>query len=650
MKHQLVPAAPWRAALLALVLGAGIITTPAAYAQANAHPPERMTYQGFLVDGNGAVLGSSAPKNYDVIFRIWSSENGSSGPERLWSEQQTVTVDKGYFSVLLGEGTGVDGEVRPVLSTLFKGATASDRWVGITVKGIGAGGANVDILPRMRLLTSPYAFLAEQATKLVREDNNADLISSSGNVLSFGGHLDVLGNNSLEFGVGIPKQGDAGRIGYQLFGSPADSLDIVGAGTTANNRKVRIYAEGGLNVTGPVNAPSFNGAHTGDGSGLTGLPKLSGGNTFSGNQILNNRLGIGEASPGARLHAQDTAAVVGILESSSTSGTWLALRNSSVGGLFWQLISTGSGNGEGAGKLLIGRGSSAGATAIRMTLEEGGDVGIGTTDPSSKLHVNGSVGIQGSSPLELGKGFTKEVSAGQIGYGTHSGGASGSLDIVGAGTTSGNRKIQMWAEGGLQVNTGSGKTAEIFSSWISVYHGTDKGKRVDLDRIDNGVRIWANGGGFGNASGSVRQIVWDGDGNWDASSDRKLKKNIEDAEPVLDRALQVQLRRYNWKDETDGSKKSLGVIAQELQPLFPEMVGQTEEKETGETHLTVGYSDFGMIAIKAIQELKVRHDAEVNGLKAELTDLKAQMKQVLQAAAELKAGTDTARTTAAVTK
>ena len=65
---------------------------------ADANPPERMTYQGFLVDGNGAALGNSAPANYDVVFRIY---NAKSGGTPIWSEQQTVTVDKGYFSVLL---------------------------------------------------------------------------------------------------------------------------------------------------------------------------------------------------------------------------------------------------------------------------------------------------------------------------------------------------------------------------------------------------------------------------------------------------------------------------------------------------------------------------------------------------------------------
>ena len=48
-------------------------------------PPELMTYQGYLVDGNGKPLGSvvdpldstqrvSAPANYDVVFQLQRKE------------------------------------------------------------------------------------------------------------------------------------------------------------------------------------------------------------------------------------------------------------------------------------------------------------------------------------------------------------------------------------------------------------------------------------------------------------------------------------------------------------------------------------------------------------------------------------------------
>ena len=43
-----------------LLLAALFLALPGLRAQ-NARPPERMTYQGFLVDANGVALGNTAP-------------------------------------------------------------------------------------------------------------------------------------------------------------------------------------------------------------------------------------------------------------------------------------------------------------------------------------------------------------------------------------------------------------------------------------------------------------------------------------------------------------------------------------------------------------------------------------------------------------
>lgn len=159
---------------------------------------------------------------------------------------------------------------------------------------------------------------------------------------------------------------------------------------------------------------------------------------------------------------------------------------------------------------------------------------------------------------------------------------------------------------------------------------------------------WDVEGGTSQGGGATRTIVYDGDSNLDFYSDRKLKKDIEDAEPMLDRALRLPVRRYRWKDEASTARHKLGVIAQEVEPLFPDLVTETTDKEGKETTLTVGYTDFGIVAIKALQEFKAQHDAEVKDLKAEVADLKAQMKQVLQAAAELRGQAEKSKVTASV--
>ena len=140
-----------------------------------ANPPDLMTYQGYLVDANGSPLAPTTPMNFSIIFRIYAT---SSGGTSLWTESQTVTVDKGNFSVVLGEGGAEGSESRPALSSLFGSNNASDRYIGITVKGLSGGDS--EIMPRLRLLTSPYAFLAKSANGLVAADGTSLMVPDSG--------------------------------------------------------------------------------------------------------------------------------------------------------------------------------------------------------------------------------------------------------------------------------------------------------------------------------------------------------------------------------------------------------------------------------------------------------------------------------------
>lgn len=167
---------PWWSLLVAAALLEGV---PCPAAQSD--PPEKMTYQGFLVDANGVPLASNSPANFEVIFRIYDQ---SSGGNRLWSEKQIVTVDRGHFSVLLGEGTEVPGESRPALSQIFGGAplagNAAERYLGITV---ALNGSPTEIQPRLQLLPAPYAYLAKYATTLVKHNGEPLVVAGTGDSL-----------------------------------------------------------------------------------------------------------------------------------------------------------------------------------------------------------------------------------------------------------------------------------------------------------------------------------------------------------------------------------------------------------------------------------------------------------------------------------
>ena len=131
--------------------------------------------------------------------------------------------------------------------------------------------------------------------------------------------------------------------------------------------------------------------------------------------------------------------------------------------------------------------------------------------------------------------------------------------------------------------------------------------------------------------------VQNANNSYGAISDIKLKENIVDTSPKLDKLLQVKIRNYNLK--TDPDHKQIGVIAQELETVFPSLIEETEDKETvtktrvvdgveeeyteqvptGETTKAVKYSVFVPILVKAIQE----QQALITSLTARLELLEA---------------------------
>ena len=78
---HLKPTAPQIVAYLLPIL-LGILTTNTAFT-ADANPPEKMAYQGYMTDSNGDPLGATAPANYDTVFRIWSVLEGNASTRSL---------------------------------------------------------------------------------------------------------------------------------------------------------------------------------------------------------------------------------------------------------------------------------------------------------------------------------------------------------------------------------------------------------------------------------------------------------------------------------------------------------------------------------------------------------------------------------------
>ena len=97
------------------------------------------------------------------------------------------------------------------------------------------------------------------------------------------------------------------------------------------------------------------------------------------------------------------------------------------------------------------------------------------------------------------------------------------------------------------------------------------------------------------------------------ASDAKLKDDVETLDNALDTVEKLRGVSFTWNDQTRfEGKKDIGVIAQEVQDVLPELVQEVETiKKEGETHLTVDYPKLTAVLIEAVKELS----AEVKALK-----------------------------------
>ena len=652
---------------------------------ADSAPPAFLTYQGYLVDSNGTALGDSAPANYDVVFRIYDVKEGGTTSNILWAEQQTVTVDKGYFSILLGEGSQVGSEARGDLRQVFQGGTASDRFIGLTVSGVS--GSDLEIAPRLRLLPSPYSFTANHALSADR----------------------ILGVNSSNQSVDLLKvSGENVGIGLADGVSPNASLDVQGdalfrSGLTVNGDVVH---KSGLSV-GKSTAPT----KTLDVSGntlLDGTTKAQGNVTVSpgyvrvrpasGDYALRLHPPSGQADYELRFSLNTTAAKVVATGSSrnfelgAANGTNLTLEPGGATIAHARLTVQGS-------DFVLGTndGRSVGdKPQQRALVHDGGDVLVlnyngdfeGGVTVGSDLTATGDLKASGQSLyLDSTQVITHASSDQKVKFDT---GSSDSAYIFNTKELRTNANMvhpvlaldstgsnDRWNSQAAEVRIGEGakdnnsyQTGMIYrgDGWGSFGSGQTSdnffsGAHILLNRNDSNPMLLRNttgvkhetsggyarfgrsdslrGGSFfiqqnnSNHGSSDRYYSWNGDSNWDYDSDRRLKKDIQDERPLLEDILKVKVRQFKWIDGDEGASPERGVIAQEVEPLFPELVSERDHPELGESKM-VGYSSFGLIAVKGIQELKAQKDAEIAELQQQNQQLLHQMNQMESALEELR--------------
>ena len=526
------------------------------------------TYAGYF-DGHVNITGElqlngSAGTSGQVLV------SQGSGTDPIWGSAgvQSVTAGAG----LLNSGTAT----APVLDV------AADN------------GLNVDAGQDRVQLGGP---LTEATTISLGAHNLTFNLNGIGDfVIQDGGvnHFEIVDNDGNAFFGGDVSFMDQSTTGTIL-------ADITDAGVGGNDGRLQLYNDGVVN-------------HTIHADGDVIFNDLGNDRNFrieSDNQSNmffldagTDRIGIGIGTPTAQLH---------------TTGT---LRFANYTNGFLQV--DGSGNvstATGSSLFTAGTGLSWSGTTLNSVWTASGNdihsnnadnVGIGTTTPDAKLNVGG---VSGGNLL-----LTREGSptVGQV---------LGSLLFDAQGTSVSTMDASaviraIAAEN--QGNSNKGGSLSFLTKPISAGLGTaatehmritSQGNvgigdqtpdaKLDVDAATGNLLILAQ-------SGTQRMLV-DINGNAtisgkfnsngiQESSDKRFKKNIEPLQDALSNVLKLQGVSYDWKveefpDRMFGSRTEIGVIAQDIEKIYPELVSTDKDG-----YKSVQYSHLVPVLVEAIKE------------------------------------------------
>tara|TARA_R100001163_G_scaffold4453_1_gene5825 strand:+ start:70 stop:1794 length:1725 start_codon:yes stop_codon:yes gene_type:complete len=270
----------------------------------------------------------------------------------------------------------------------------------------------------------------------------------------------------------------------------------------------------------------------------------------------------------------------------------------------------------------------------RVRIDSAGDVGIGTTNPTAKLHIQTGSAVTPASGTDImvsDSSASAYINLVSNIYGTVGMYLGDTADVDRASVLYSNYYDRM------TFNTAASERMRIDSSGRTLIGTTSNGSYSAKLRVGgiiegSGLRVtsnanlFLNAGNFGSPGIELRSYtsfsssyaqpimkfanstgteygsikILGAATQYNTSSDERLKENIRDADDAGDKIDAIKIRQFDW---IEGEHQDYGVIAQELLPVAPEAVskGYTEDDM-----MSVDYSKLVPTLIKEIQSLRKR--------------------------------------------
>jgi|694.fasta_scaffold32358_4 hypothetical protein len=401
------------------------------------------------------------------------------------------------------------------------------------------------------------------------------------------GSLNVTGTTTLGFVTatsafvsGIVTTGTHNLITgntYQINGTNVLSNNTLGSGVV-NSSLTSVGTLGSLNVTGTTTL-GFVTATSAFVSGATTSTSYFVGAT----QVLGTVGGL--------------VSITGIQTVDATTRTTLETLLAFAPNQFNDLSVTGISTFTN-GPVLIGSGTSTGTATQRLQVTGGGYIststGIGITNPTQLLDVGGNLRVRGGiydANNNVGGASSVLTSNGSGGWSWQPVSAIGGNTItVTDDTVSPQIRFPLFASGA------SASTSTQFIDTTSIVYNTSTnclgiGSLLPTSRID--------------VIGDARFVGVVTATDFNSSSDRNLKDNIQVIENPIDKILQLNGVTFTWNET---GKSSLGVIAQEVEEVIPELVSDTNPK-------SVNYNGLIGLLIECVKEQQKQIDELKNKLK-----------------------------------
>jgi hypothetical protein len=458
---------------------------------------------------------------------------------------------------------------------------------------------------------------------------------SNGNTLAYTvGQIDVFVNGvrmapvditatngtSVVFGSALANGDTVDIVTYTAFDVVTNNADDLSSGTVPTARVAGAYT--GITSVGTL-------------TGFTSTGIDDNADALAITIDSSEKVGIGTASPNEKLDVRGslqvgvdgtTAGLIRFMDSGSVTEE-ATISSDANGGLIF-------GGNSGAGELIFKTGSST----ERMRIDSAGNVGIGVVPEAwqstrSALQVGDSTAVWGdvyqnswftsnvyrnssNNEVYINASYAQQMSMDNGGNIVFKVAPSGSADATIGWTTA------MTVDNSGKVGVGTTSAGLGIMSVHGATGGNATFKAANTSSSGNTTCIMAFMDGSGSASSNsaflqgfngVTSYYLLGNGTQTFTSDENVKKNIETTrDGYLEDLAKLRVVKYNWKHHQDGDDKELGLIAQEVEKVFPKLVQDdlnpiSEDDDT--TYKILKQSVLPFMLLKAIQELSAKNDA-----------------------------------------